>query len=355
MAYAAHRPGQPLWPAVIEKAWAVLRGGELGYQGAGGGFPGATAAMLRPPVTPRGETDVQLTHTIDEPLFQLDLDRLEELLGSSGLARYVLDADSRYAENRFAASAVEGAAGALEKRLRDAIDAVIESMVDEELLPSTLLAPDGVLTEGLGWSENVAGAVTDALAKWNSGVREDAVGSFRAFLTEQWVDRNILLAHMRASESNIELSDTTIARWTAELIEHLLRFQDTVVIGTKSEFAGGNRHTVQLQAGHAYSVVRVVNSGNPETPTAVIVLDPHANAEISVPLKDLNQFSAIGTSAWVLCSRSAPSRSARGALPPRFPYRPLSPHRRTRPANSDGRKPRSSGSGSCGTSKNWPY
>ncbi|MGW8654363.1 C2 family cysteine protease, partial [Nocardia salmonicida] len=98
-AYAA--TDRALWPAVIEKAWAVYRGGGRGYAGIYGGQPGAAAAALRPP-QPIGERTgrVQAIRAVDDHYFAhpmaMSLDALTDLLGDQAAARAILDLESHW-------------------------------------------------------------------------------------------------------------------------------------------------------------------------------------------------------------------------------------------------------------------
>ncbi|WP_229740192.1 C2 family cysteine protease [Nocardia rhizosphaerihabitans] len=299
MTYAVHGADQPLWAAVIEKAWAVFHGGEHGYHGLDLGMPGKTAAMLRPPTLPGPKTGrAQPTRAVDEPMFadpfQLDRDTLAELLGRSGFARMVLDAESRFA-------ALGRGTGAqtrdkflvfLDKEVKTAATRAGDRLRRAQVRPSELADLDRAAVAEILGGDGLADAVLEVLAGWDAA--DDALGhnSFSAFLTEQWQGpRRALEQHLDAWKSDTKLSDTTVAQWMADRIDHLVRRGDTVSLGTKAAFDTATYHPSSvLTAKHAYSVVRVDRSG---ATTRVVIRDPQHDREIGVPIDELNQFTTI--------------------------------------------------------------
>ncbi|MFI6172440.1 C2 family cysteine protease [Nocardia sp. NPDC051052] len=284
MIYAVQDPSRPLWPAVIEKAWAVFRGRDRGYLGIDGGQAGETAARLRPPRVPGFAGRVQSTHHVDDPLaealFQLDVDAVADLVGSQGFARMFADWNGPQWRTELVMA-----------RMR-----VMNRMKDEDLLPSALRQKSHAeLAEVLG--AGLAAAVGEALLAWRPEDETDSAIAFVNFLNRQWGPlRQRLSDHLDAWESVDELPDTRIAQWVAERIDYLLHSGDTVSLGTKADIPE-QLPSFTLSPQHAYAVVRVdrirLASGSFGLPTAVVLRNPHGGNEFPVDLKYLNLFDML--------------------------------------------------------------
>ncbi|MFG1794421.1 alpha/beta hydrolase [Nocardia sp. NPDC049149] len=85
-AFAGHEPGGPLWPAMVEKAYALQFGKGLGFHGIDGGLPGETAGKLGKGfyLRPDGGFTQPVRSTDDYEFlrpFVFDVDTLHEQIG----------------------------------------------------------------------------------------------------------------------------------------------------------------------------------------------------------------------------------------------------------------------------------
>ncbi|MGW8653504.1 C2 family cysteine protease [Nocardia salmonicida] len=296
MKYAAHTPGQPLWPAVIEKAWAAYHGRDHGYHGAEVGLPGATAGRLRPSTIVGESGRAQPTRSVDEMVFawplQFDQDLLAELIGDHDVAHWLLASAQ-------APSSSTNTTMPLLDRVRAAaaasVAAVTEAIAREGLSPTSTLTEAEVADL---FDAGLARIVTSAQTAW----RADPNGhtTFAAFIADHLnTTLTAFERQVRAWRSGRTMRDTTVARWLAKRAQYLIERGDTVTANTKSTLPR-NPTTEALHPQHAYSVVRVVWSGGVErsgSPTGLVVVDPYSPAgQLTIPLANLNVFSAMSSS-----------------------------------------------------------
>ncbi|MFI9403313.1 C2 family cysteine protease [Nocardia sp. NPDC052316] len=324
MKYAVNDPAQPLWPAVIEKAFAVFRGGHEGYRGIDLGSSGRTGALVRPPEMPGGGGRSQPTRTVDESMFahpfELDRDTLARAVGKPGFVRMVLDWEHRF----FATGAGKGSVAWARREFRSFLNeelrvetARVGAVADQQrLTPSDLATMDRAELAAL-FGDHSADAVREVLANWTGA---DDRAAFLTYLGKQWEDSgDALQRQLDAWESDTRLTDTTIAVWLAERIDRLIDHGDTVALNTKRRFTADYDNTA-LQPQHSYAVIGVQRAGAAQTsPTAVVLADPYNGGEsIRVPLAELNQFvmiSSAGAGALAAFGSVATSSDEAGARP----------------------------------------
>ncbi|GEM36727.1 hypothetical protein NN4_12460 [Nocardia ninae NBRC 108245] len=339
MLYAVHDPAQPLWPAVIEKAWALFRNPAAGYQGINGGWhSGDTVEMLRPPRMPGGAGRSQPTRAVDALLFEhpfhVDQDTLADVVGSQGFARMVLSWESRHlAAPRRAVEYTNGRFGVfLAKAVLDAFEGVHKVLSDpSQPVPEDLDTMDRAgLAARLGGA-GVVDAVLEARKRWQTRDNASDTAAFLVYLSERWTaSRDALQQQLDSWESNATLPDSVLpggqakppvlAVWLAQRIERLIARGDTVTLITKVQLASANQPTTRLAPNHAYSVSRVERAGGSrESPTAVMVVNPHDGSEQRIPLNELNQFNSIASAGSGTLSAFgtpvAPSSAVAGTRP----------------------------------------
>ncbi|WP_370465424.1 C2 family cysteine protease [Nocardia sp. CS682] len=296
MKYAVHDPTQPLWPAVIEKAFAVFRGGHEGYRGIDLGRSGRTGAMVRPPEMPGSGGRSQPTRSVDESMFahpfELDRDTLASAVDKPGFVRMVLDWEHRF----FATGAGEGSSAWTRREFRSFLNEGLRAEAarvgvvvnEQQLTPSGLVKMDRAELAALLGDHSVD-ATREVLAHWKGA---DDRAAFLTYLDKQWeASGDALQQQLDAWDLNTRLPDTTIAVWLAQRIDRLIGHGDSVVLNTKRRFTDDYDNTA-LQPQHAYAVVGVERAGAaPTIPTAVLLADPYNGGQnLRIPLAELNQF-----------------------------------------------------------------
>ncbi|BDT90671.1 hypothetical protein IFM12275_06470 [Nocardia sputorum] len=292
--YAADRG--VLWPAVLEKAYAVFAG-EFGYAGLDGGSPGATAATMLPAMLPgglrfqpsRAVTDAYFHHPM-----RMDIDELRSLAGS----------DDEFAR------AVSALRGEWEDRVRD-----------HRAREANPMGADADRAQVLALVAGNGNNVWAAVREFYRLIRPDNPGStegFRRFLNHElsprqrtrWasnIERLVDSVDRAASWRTREL-DQQIGRHIAERVDFALRRGDLVMLGTRN---WGRDDTVQfpgLAGNHGYTALGVQRDEDGD-PVALRLRNPwgtngsaqpplpgitfQADGVVDVELRHLNKFATL--------------------------------------------------------------
>ncbi|MGW8654362.1 C2 family cysteine protease [Nocardia salmonicida] len=275
MAYALAEPGQPLWPALVEKARAIHQGGALGYAGIVGGNSGAVATALRPVATVTSQGRAQPSRGVDDGNFAHPM-----TLGADALADLIIAAND---------STVTAAAAL----------AIAHTVLDLE--PEWLAWTKSWLSPITWNAENalrrMMGHPTIDRETWlrTNNVRT-GIG-FRTFLAEKfgrdWATAQPVLepviALMTTWESGTELDDThaatrVLTRWAGDRVKALLTRGDFVMVATNSTPTGARHPRTDLQPDHAYTVLGLRSDPtDPSYVTHLLLRDPNGTTtELSV-------------------------------------------------------------------------
>ncbi|MBF6076360.1 hypothetical protein IU498_17190 [Nocardia beijingensis] len=292
--YAADRG--VLWPAVLEKAYAVFVG-DYGYAGLDGGSPGATAATMLPATLPgglrfqpsRAVTDAYFHHPM-----RMDIDELRSLAGS----------DDEFAR------AVSALRGRWEDRVRD-----------HRAREANPMGADADRAQVLALVAGNGNNVWAAVREFYRLIRPDNPGStegFRRFLNHElspqqrtrWtsnIERLIDSVDRAASWRTRELDEQT-GRHIAERVYFALGRGDLVMLGTRN---WGRDDTVQfpgLAGNHGYTALGVQRDED-GSPVALRLRNPwgtnssaqpslpgitfQADGVVDVELRHLNKFATL--------------------------------------------------------------
>jgi hypothetical protein len=257
--YAQHGDAGPLWPAIIEKAYAVLRGRHRGYRGLDIGESRIAAEDLRSRSRPGGFGMLrQPTRLIEEsvPLHPmlLDADTLHERFPGPAEFTAKLDALRREWETE-----------------RDRQSAPNWPERPEEwselaAAQSNQADADQALTEWLG-----ATLVTEPVGFANFVDRH-----FSAAETAIWAGPIADLKKSAADAADWQrpFSDSAVAEAFANRIDYALAHGDTVLLGTGwfGAACGDVTRVPGLVGGHAYSVVGIERDA---TTTKIVLDNPH--------------------------------------------------------------------------------
>lgn len=292
--YAADRG--VLWPAVLEKAYAVFVG-EFGYAGLDGGSPGATAATMLPATLPGGSR-FQPSRTVTDAYFhhpmRMDIDELR------GLA---------HSDDEFA-RAVCALRGEWEDRVRD-----------HRAREANPMAADADRAQLLALVAGNGNDVWAAVREFYRLIRPDNPGStegFRRFLNHElspqqrtrWasnIERLVDSVDRAASWRTRELDQQTGGH-IAERVDFALRRGDLVMLGTRD---WGRDDTVRfpgLAGNHGYTALGVQRDedGRPvalrlrnpwgtnrsaQPPLPGITFQP--DGVVDVELRHLNKFATL--------------------------------------------------------------
>ncbi|WP_280456344.1 ADP-ribosyltransferase [Nocardia brasiliensis] len=259
--YIRHEPGQPLWPAMIAKAYAQRFGGHLGYIVGTGSYMGRMDIFghLDPGFSHRqGGTLPQPTRVVQDYFYQLhfDPDTLKRIVGGDPeFRRRVAD-------------------------LLDELEADLEEQFDTA--DKTILTdhPDDAAAREATWDRFENTEALDVLAGFRSHLDRRFPG--------QWeTEKNKLIQYFAAvydgPPENRLLDDgyRFVGEAIAERIDWALR-RGPVILGTNT-FGGvqGNTTAVPgLVGNHSYAVLAVVRDAK-GTPTALMLEDPGARPRVS--------------------------------------------------------------------------
>lgn len=375
IAYGAHVPGQPLWPAVLEKAWTLLRGPALGDAGEGAEFgavlrggatvlgdamvgarlPSATTALRpagewAPAGRWRAGSGVE-SREIAHPM-RMDERTLTRVLGDARVARKILSHKDSWRARRMVAGNLEiweDARARLSWFRAEGIDTdplwsflQTARMYDDAAFARALMRTLGTegwpyagplreLREHLrecgpavwrGWP-----AVFDALlhaesatqfTNWmrHNDVRTEA--GFREFLRQQLPPGDferpalrLLLDSMSDWESDAPQGDTPLTRMAGGKIRRLFERSSTLVVATRPRWVTSPADTTLL-GDYRYLVSDVVYDESTATVTEVLLLD-ESNRQTTVPARHFNQFAVF--SAFGSSERQT-RRAARMWVPP---------------------------------------
>ncbi|WP_373864385.1 C2 family cysteine protease [Nocardia salmonicida] len=301
MIYAAHDEHTPLWAAVIEKAWAQLRGDGLGYAGIAMGALGDAAEWLRPPFAEGAGGRRQPTRAIDAPLaataLHLDLDTMADLIGSVGVARMVANWSTGTLAELTVIRDAAAAGAVLDAAMGAVVTGVTEAMRTRDLAPDAITGLDRAALIELFGDEAVAEAIAELLPVWSTHPRANDLPTFAALLSERWGAATAkLVAELAAWESTEALSADPAKRWLADRIDYLLDRGDTVNLGTKAVLPEQLANELGLRPAHGYSVAAVLRTGGRRSePVAIVLRDPLGGSEITVAMDRANLFSVLGT------------------------------------------------------------
>ncbi|MFX0576993.1 C2 family cysteine protease [Nocardia nepalensis] len=285
-----------LWPAVLEKAYAVFVG-EFGYAGLDGGSPGTTAATMLPATLPgglrfqpsRAVTDAYFHHPM-----RMDIDELRSLAGS----------DDEFAR------AVSALRGEWEDRVRD-----------HRAREANPMGADADRAQVLALVAGNGNNVWAAVREFYRLIRPDNPGStegFRRFLNHElspeqrtrWasnIERLVDSVDRAASWRTRELDQQT-GRHIAERVDFALGRGDLVMLGTRN---WGRDDTVQfpgLAGNHGYTALGVQRDRD-GCPVALRLRNPwgtnrsaqpplpgitfRADGVVDVELRHLNKFATL--------------------------------------------------------------
>ncbi|WP_378737169.1 ADP-ribosyltransferase [Nocardia brasiliensis] len=252
--FAGHRPGAPLWPALIEKAYVVRFGGINGYHGIVGGVPGITAEHLSKDFhRPDGGWLRQPVRSFD------DSDFLHPMRFSADVLHAQIGGDPEFVHKLLGARA--DWEQALETKRNEKIaDLVKQHGYDEAAGRPVWLdfLKDEDLASPKGFEQFVKSRFP---AEWSTE---------RAKLDDYMKSAFGAENHLRT------LTDSpALPRAIAEQIDYALARGDMVVLGTRT-FGDGQEDTTLvpgLVGGHAYPVVGIERDGLGQ-PVRVVLENP---------------------------------------------------------------------------------
>ncbi|WP_236639162.1 T3SS effector HopA1 family protein [Nocardia brasiliensis] len=259
--YIRHEPGQPLWPAMIAKAYAQRFGGHLGYIVGINSHLGRMDIFghLDPGFAHRpGGMLPQPTRAVRDYFYQLhfDPDTLERIVGG--------DPEFR-------------------RRVADLLDELETDLEDQRNTADQTILAD---------HPNDAAARESAWDRFENTEALDVLAGFRSHLDRhfpgQWeTEKNKLIEYFTAvydgppEERLLDDGYRFVGEAIAERIAWALR-RGPVILGT-NVFGGGRDNTTAvpgLVGNHSYAVLDVVRDAT-GTPTALLLEDPGARHRVS--------------------------------------------------------------------------
>ncbi|WP_069161930.1 C2 family cysteine protease [Nocardia altamirensis] len=263
--FAGHAPGDPLWPAMIEKAYAQHFGNGLGFHGIDGGFAGETAGQLgkgfyRSP----GGGFPQPVRTIDDGKFlhpmRFDVDTLHQQIG--GDLEFSRQFVASYDDWILSRDKLRDDTWDKLEQLYPNDDDTVDREYDIFLSTKDLATPEGL----------------------------------RSYLDKQFGDRwsaekdrveEFVHTALTGDSDNRNMGDfTVLAESIADRIQYALNRGTTVSLSTH-QFGDGRENTrivPGLVGGHAYSVVGIEHDANGR-PSRVLLENPwNDNGEYPPPI-----------------------------------------------------------------------
>jgi hypothetical protein len=264
--YGAKVEGKPLWPAIIEKAYAAHFGEGQGYAGIEGGYAGVAARRMRPPFVLDESGVPHPIRSADDQDFLHPMRQSRDVLrlllsdsGDHGFADKLFDLQPTWRERRVVHANLAPWQEMKEHYLSQGMD---DATAQAELR-QTMEITD--VTSRAGFVHFLAQHLTpDEAARWRDQTQR-------------------LIDHIVDMQDDLDSALTPIVgAAVADRIDAALTAGDTVIIGT--HVFGNDDHNHErfggLLGGHAYSVLEVVrdDAGNP---TDVTLQDPSGHPPVS--------------------------------------------------------------------------